>query len=74
MAVLGAFSRSGVSNWSVPTGIPSTTVTAQLRTKLNWLAIALVPLLASSIGLALFIGTKIATSVRGRRKPALVLD
>lgn len=71
--VLGAFSRSGVSNWSVAIGIPSITVTAQLRTKLGWLAIALILLLASSIGLAVFIGTKIATSVRGLRKPALAL-
>jgi diguanylate cyclase (GGDEF)-like protein len=71
--VLGVFSRSGISNWSVAIGIPSTTVTAELRTKLGWLGVTLIILLAGSIGLAMFIGTKIATSVRGLRKPALAL-
>jgi diguanylate cyclase (GGDEF)-like protein len=71
--VLGVFSRSGVSNWSVAIGIPSTTVTAELRTTLGWLGVTLVILVASSIGLAVFIGKKIATSVRGLRTPALAL-
>lgn len=71
--VLGVFSRSGVSNWSVAIGIPSHTVIAELRTTLGWLAVTLVILVASSIGLAMFIGKKIATSVRGLRTPALAL-
>lgn len=71
--VLGVFSRSGVSNWSVAIGIPSTTLMEEVRTQLGWLGIALVVLLTSSIGLAIFIGKKIADPVQGLRQPALAL-
>lgn len=71
--VLGMFSRSAVSNWSVAIGIPSASLTRELRTKLGWLSLAITALIVCSIGSASYIGKKIAESVRGLREPALAL-
>ena len=71
--VLGVFSRSAVSNWVVAIGIPSAAIAAEVRTKLEWLAIAIAALLASSLAAASIIGAKIAKSVGALRAPALAL-
>jgi diguanylate cyclase (GGDEF)-like protein len=73
IAVLGIFSRSAVSNWAVAIGIPATSLTQALRTKLTWVALAITALLAASLGLASFIGARIASSIRRLRAPALAL-
>lgn len=71
--VLGMFGRSAVSNWAVAIGIPSASLTTALRTKLGWLTLAILILLASSLGLASFVARRIAQAVRGLRAPALAL-
>lgn len=71
--VLGVFSRSEISNWSVAIGIPLASLTEELRTKVGWLAFAIFVLLIASLGMASFIATRIAQSVRGLRAPALAL-
>ena len=71
--VLGMFSRSAVSNWSVAIGIPSASLTGEMRKKVGWLALAIMVLLLSSIGVASFVATRIALPVRGLRAPALAL-
>jgi len=73
VAVLAAFSRSSVSNWAVAIGIPARSLTQSLRTKLVWVALAITALLAGSLALASFIGSRIASSIRGLRAPALAL-
>lgn len=71
--VLAIFSRSSVSNWSVAIGIPSEIIALELRKKLALLALAIAALLAGSLGAAIFIGTRIAKSIRALRAPALAL-
>jgi diguanylate cyclase (GGDEF)-like protein len=71
--VLGMFSRSAVSNWSVAIGIPSASLTGEMRTKVGWLAVAILVLLVSSLGVASYVATRIAQAVRGLRAPALAL-
>jgi diguanylate cyclase (GGDEF)-like protein len=73
IAVLAAFSRSSVSNWTIAIGIPARSLTESLRTKLVSVASAIAALLASSLALASFIGSRIALSIRGLRAPALAL-
>jgi diguanylate cyclase (GGDEF)-like protein len=73
ITVLGAFSRSAVSNWTVAIGIPSASLTEPLRTKLIWVSLAIAALLAGSLGFASFIGSQVARSIRGLRAPALAL-
>ena len=73
ISVLGVFSRSEISNWSVAIGIPSASLTAELRTKVAWLAVAIFVLLVSSLVVASFVATRIAQAVRGLRAPALAL-
>lgn len=71
--VLGMFSRSAVSNWSVAIGIPSASLTGEMRTKVGWLAVAILVLLVSSLGVASYVAARIAQAVRGLRAPALAL-
>lgn len=71
--VLIVFSRSAVSNWTVAIGIPKKRLVDELWRTLSWLIVAAVALFASSLGVAWFLGGRIARSVRSLTGPALAL-
>lgn len=67
------FSRSSISNWSLAIGIPTQSITDELRYTLFWLIFATIALLASSLTAAWLIGGRIAESIHGLTGPALAL-
>ncbi|HJV85237.1 MAG TPA: sensor domain-containing diguanylate cyclase [Noviherbaspirillum sp.] len=67
------FSRSAVSNWTVAIDIPTSALKHELWRTLSWLILAAAILLACSLGMAWWIGDRIARSIRGLRGPALAL-
>ncbi len=67
------FSRSSISNWSLAIGIPTQSITDELRFTLFWLVFATIALLASSLTAAWMIGGRIAESIHGLTGPALAL-
>ncbi len=67
------FSRSSVSNWTIAIDIPTSTLEHELRRTLSWLIVAAAILLSCSLGVAWWVGGRIARSVRGLRVPALAL-
>jgi diguanylate cyclase (GGDEF)-like protein len=73
IAVLGAFSRSSLSNWSIAIGIPSRTIAAPLAEKLGWLGATILLLLSVSAAMAHVIGRSISKAVHGLVEPALAL-
>ncbi len=71
--VLSAFSRSGVTNWTVAIGIPSADLTNQLWGSLIWNIVGLALLLLPSVWLAWRISEQISRAIHGLIAPALEL-
>lgn len=67
------FSRSPTTGWSVAIGIPHSTLEANLQRALWVLAAGMVMLFGLGIGLAWFMGGRIARSVRALTAPAMAL-
>lgn len=70
---LASFSRSGTSGWSVVIGIPRWSLEAQLVRSVALLSLGAVLVFGLSIGLAWFVGGRIAHSVRALRVLARAL-
>lgn len=73
VAVLGMFSRSATSNWTVAIGVPRRVLTADLHRRLLLLVSVLVAVLAASLALARSTAGKISGSIRNLVAPALAL-
>ncbi len=71
--ILIAYSRSGVSHWTVALGIPAEGLTGKLQHSLWWVIAGTALLLASSLALAIWIGNRIGRAVRALIAPALAL-
>lgn len=71
--VMAVYSRSPVSDWSVGIAIPRQAVEAVLVRALSVLALGVVGLFPIGLGLAWFMGKRIATSVRALSGPAVAL-
>lgn len=71
--VLTVFSHSVNSNWTVAISIPSKSLTDALWRTFSWLVLAAAVLFAISLGMAWWLGGRIARSVRGLAAPALAL-
>ncbi len=71
--VLGAFSRSTVSGWTVVIGVPKAIITAELWKWLRWMIAATALLSIIGLSLALLLGRRIAWSIGGLIAPALAL-
>lgn len=69
--VLSVFSRSATSGWGVVIGIPIAVLTADLWRSLSLLVGVAALLLASSVGLAWFMGGRVVRPVRELRSAAL---
>lgn len=69
--VLTVFARSAATGWGVVVGIPIATLTADLWRSLSLLIGLAVLLLASSLGLAWFMGGRVVRPVRELRSAAL---
>ncbi|MGE5547630.1 MAG: GAF domain-containing protein [Solirubrobacterales bacterium] len=73
MPVLGAFSRSRISQWSVAIGVPTDVLFGPLRRSLMLFGTLVAALIATGVGLAWIIGGRIAGAVRALTEPALAL-
>lgn len=71
--VLAAFSRSGLSGWTVIIAMPRDSLTAGLRRSMLWLGLGTLLLLAFTLALAQALGNAIVRSTRGLIAPALAL-
>jgi signal transduction histidine kinase len=71
--VVAVFSRSAVSDWSVAIGIPRSTFTGALWTRVAWIMAQTVVLLALGITLAHQMASRIAGAIRGLLVPAAAL-
>ena len=71
--VLAAFSRSGLSGWTVVIGIPRDSLTAGLRRSMLWLGLGTLLLLAFTFALARALGNSIVRTTRDLIAPALAL-
>lgn len=71
--VYSFFSRSAESNWSVAIGIPRADLVSELRYTLASLSLAVISLLALSLVLASFIGTRIGAAIAALIAPAHAL-
>ncbi|HLN23123.1 MAG TPA: GAF domain-containing protein, partial [Patescibacteria group bacterium] len=71
--VLGAFSRSRVSQWTVAVGVPDAVLFAPLQRSMLLVGTGVSALLAAGLGLAWILGGRIAGSVRALTAPALAL-
>ncbi|MEO8653460.1 MAG: ATP-binding protein [Ramlibacter sp.] len=71
--VIAAFSRSGLSGWTVVIGIPRGSLTAGLRRSMLWLGLGTLLLLAFTLALAQALGNGIVRTTRGLIAPALAL-
>lgn len=71
--VLTVFSRSPVSKWTVVVGMPLDEVTAGLRRTLTGLIVATSVALALGLGLAWFVGSRVARSFSALVGPARAL-
>jgi len=67
---LVVFSKSAISNWTVALGMPLRTLTAPLRSTLEWLIAGTLLLLASSIAVAWLLANRIASSINALVAPA----
>jgi diguanylate cyclase (GGDEF)-like protein len=67
------FARSAVSRFAVAIDIPEASLNHALWRSIGWLVVATVLLLASSLGLAWWIGKRIAGAVHRLTQPALAL-
>lgn len=74
IAIFSAFSRSASSGWGVAIGIPTQTLTSELRRSLWQLAIATALVLAAGLGLAWAQGGRIAGAVRALLPVAAKLE
>ena len=74
IAAFSAFSRSASSGWGVAIGIPTQTLTSDLRLSLWRLALATALLLAAGLGLAWAQGGRIAGAVRALLPVAAKLE
>lgn len=74
IAAFSAFSRSASSGWGVAIGIPTQTLTSDLRRSLWRLALATALLLAAGLGLAWAQGGRIAGAVRALLPVAAKLE
>jgi PAS domain S-box-containing protein len=70
---LAAFSRSGLSGWTVVIGIPRDSLTAVLWRSMLWLGIGTLLLLGFTIALAWALGNSIVRTTRDLVAPALAL-
>jgi PAS domain S-box-containing protein len=71
--VLAAFSRSGLSGWTVVIGIPRDSLTAGLRRSMLWLGVGTLLLLGFTFALARALGNSIVRTTRDLVAPALAL-
>lgn len=71
--VRSAYSRSTTTNWSVAIGIPQAQFVTPLRHSLTMLGMGVSSLFVIGLGLAWFLGGKIARSFHCLREPALAL-
>lgn len=71
--VLGVFSRSAATGWTVAIGIPAKNMTAKLKREIGRLVFAIAMLFAMSIAIAWYLGGQIAQSIRALISPALAL-
>ncbi|WP_395059941.1 ATP-binding protein [Polaromonas sp.] len=71
--VLTVFAKSPSSRWAVAIGIPIDSLSADLRRSLGLLAGFSVLLLAASLGMAWWMGDRIARSIQALRAPAQAL-
>ncbi len=70
---MSAWSRSGVTGWSVGIGVPESELRSALVDNLKLAALGVVTLLMLGLGIALQAGRKIALSVQALRAPALAM-
>jgi len=71
--VLAAFNRSGGSNWTVVIGVPKRVMMAELMQWLRWTLGGTALLSVAGVGLALFMGRRIAGSIKDLIPPAMAL-
>jgi diguanylate cyclase (GGDEF)-like protein len=70
---ISVFTRSAISRFTVSIDIPEATLNHALWRSIGWLVVATVLLLASSLGLAWWIGKRIAGAMHRLTQPALAL-
>lgn len=74
VAALVIYSRSATSDWTVAVAIPRQKLEAQLMHTVSLVALAIALLLALGIGLAWWLGGRIARSVTALTAPAIALE
>lgn len=72
--IIGHYSRSPVSHWSVVIGIERQSQEAQLMRSVHFLGMGIAILFIISIGLAWFVGGRISRSVSALTAPAIALE
>ncbi|SNS48810.1 diguanylate cyclase (GGDEF) domain-containing protein [Noviherbaspirillum humi] len=73
VSVLGIYSRSPATKWSVAIGLPTSSLNAALWRQVGWLALGAIVLFALSLAFARTIAKRLARSVTGLIEPALAL-
>jgi PAS domain S-box-containing protein len=68
------YSRSPVTNWSVAIGIPRQSLEAGLIRSIALLGLGIAMLFGMGLGLAWFVGGRIARSVKALTEPAMALE
>ncbi|CAB3632419.1 MULTISPECIES: diguanylate cyclase [Achromobacter] len=71
--VYTAFSRSGLTGWTVAAGAPMTLVTTDLYRSIAWLALGTVAAFGLGLWLALRLANRLTSAVQGLVGPALAL-